>query len=501
MSQVNISTKSVYRRRRDKQIVQATRGVVTSYTGYGLTEVSPEQILLALLDVDGTGSLLDADLLDGHEGTYFATSSHNHDSVYASASHLHADVYIPLIGSPTNGKFPTINAVGALNNGTYGPSDFAASSHNHDGVYAAASHNHDSSYISIIGAPLTGTFASVTSGGEVTNSGYDQDNFEASISKSTGYLRWTGSAWEFKNESYSLTSHTHSNYADKTASQTITGPWTFGTNSVLIEGNTSYSLGVYSLKLHYGDLWLGDGMYLTLGSDADSYMGWGEGDTTMYFHINSYANATKMRFQGKDASGTDRIMAYFFPRAGCEFYYLGTKRLETTSGGATITGIATATSYATANWTIAESGNALQIKKGTTMYLELNPSTAAGKILEDSGTWISKGSVYLAFVTLTFSSSISWNIANGYNAKVTLTGDTTITISNAANGTSGCLIAIQDSTGGRTITLMAGANPVKVIDGGLLLLNESANKINIITWVSDGTDIYVSYGNNYLSPT
>jgi len=34
--------------------------------------------------------------------------------------------------------------------------------------------------------------------------------YEPLISKSTGYLRYTGAAWEFKNEAYSLSSHTHS---------------------------------------------------------------------------------------------------------------------------------------------------------------------------------------------------------------------------------------------------------------------------------------------------
>lgn len=51
--------------------------------------------------------------------------------------------------------------------------------HNHTGVYSAVAHDHAASY-------------------------------EPLISKSTGYLRYTGSAWEFKNEAYSLTSHTHS---------------------------------------------------------------------------------------------------------------------------------------------------------------------------------------------------------------------------------------------------------------------------------------------------
>lgn len=35
-------------------------------------------------------------------------------------------------------------------------------------------------------------------------------SYEPLISKSTGYLRYTGAAWEFKNEAYSLTSHVHS---------------------------------------------------------------------------------------------------------------------------------------------------------------------------------------------------------------------------------------------------------------------------------------------------
>lgn len=50
--------------------------------------------------------------------------------------------------------------------------------HNHTGVYSAVAHDHAASY-------------------------------EPLISKSTGYLRYTGAAWGFRNESYSITSHTH----------------------------------------------------------------------------------------------------------------------------------------------------------------------------------------------------------------------------------------------------------------------------------------------------
>lgn len=34
--------------------------------------------------------------------------------------------------------------------------------------------------------------------------------YEPSITKATGYLKWTGSAWSFVNETYSLSTHTHS---------------------------------------------------------------------------------------------------------------------------------------------------------------------------------------------------------------------------------------------------------------------------------------------------
>jgi len=49
---------------------------------------------------------------------------------------------------------------------------------NHAGLYSLVSHNHSGTY-------------------------------EPFITKSTGYLRYTGSAWEFRNETYSLSSHNH----------------------------------------------------------------------------------------------------------------------------------------------------------------------------------------------------------------------------------------------------------------------------------------------------
>lgn len=130
---------------------------------------------------------------------------------------------------------------------------------------------------------------------------------------------------------------------------------------------------------------------------------------------------------------------------------------------------------------------------GTTGYLLT--STSAGV-----RSWVSRGDIYTSFQTLSYSASKTWDIDNGYNAKITLTGDCALTITNADNGCSGCLIVIQDASGGHTLSFAAPTYNL-VIDGGLLTLDESANNISVLTFVSDGTNLYWSYGNNYLAPT
>ena len=81
-----------------------------------------EDVLAKLLTVDGTGTNLDADLLDGNHASAFATSDHNHDASYlgktaqaadsdkldgqhasdfAAASHSHS--YLPLSGGTLTG--------------------------------------------------------------------------------------------------------------------------------------------------------------------------------------------------------------------------------------------------------------------------------------------------------------------------------------------------------------------------------------------------------------
>jgi hypothetical protein len=62
---------------------------------------SAAEILAALLTVDGAGSGLDADLLDGNEASAFATSGHNHTGTYQP---LDSDLTTIAGLTPTNGN-------------------------------------------------------------------------------------------------------------------------------------------------------------------------------------------------------------------------------------------------------------------------------------------------------------------------------------------------------------------------------------------------------------
>lgn len=55
--------------------------------------LSASELLSMILGVDGTDSELDADLFDGRESSEFADSTHNHDNSYSDLDHSHNDLY------------------------------------------------------------------------------------------------------------------------------------------------------------------------------------------------------------------------------------------------------------------------------------------------------------------------------------------------------------------------------------------------------------------------
>lgn len=97
------------------------------------------------------------------------------------------------------------------------------------------------------------------------------------------------------------------------------------------------------------------------------------------------------------------------------------------------------------------------------------------------------------FVSLTDGATITWDYDDGYNAKVTLGGNRTLAISNAEDGDAGTLVVKQDAQGSRTLTLPSGSLD---INAGITL-STTANAIDILAWLYDGTNFYWNIGNGY----
>lgn len=91
--------------------------------------------------------------------------------------------------------------------------------------------------------------------------------------------------------------------------------------------------------------------------------------------------------------------------------------------------------------------------------------------------------------TLTYGSTTTWDIANGQNAELTLTGNTTLAIVNLLVGQVLLLVVHQDGTGSRTITLPAGSK-VGYGGAGAVTLTTTPNAIDILTCFNDGTRLY-----------
>lgn len=156
--------------------------------GEGMT---PTEILTAIKTVDGAGSGLDADKLDGNEASYFATADHNHDSAYAALTHNHNSSYAEINHTHTGFASSTHNH----------DADYAAIDHTHTG-FASATHNHDADYAAI----------------DHTHS--DLETAIAGKADSTHTHSEYASATHNHDATYAGIDHTHSNYASATHTHT-----------------------------------------------------------------------------------------------------------------------------------------------------------------------------------------------------------------------------------------------------------------------------------------
>jgi hypothetical protein len=100
------------------------------------------------------------------------------------------------------------------------------------------------------------------------------------------------------------------------------------------------------------------------------------------------------------------------------------------------------------------------------------------------------------FQTLTFGSTITWDQTKGATSAVTLTGNGTLSVTNAVAGMYGLIRVTQDATGSRILTLSANS---KVINGGggAVALTTTAGATDVLSYFYDGTNYYWTVGYNY----
>jgi hypothetical protein len=93
--------------------------------------------------------------------------------------------------------------------------------------------------------------------------------------------------------------------------------------------------------------------------------------------------------------------------------------------------------------------------------------------------------------------TVNWDIDNSSNAKITLTSNLTLNISNVEDGDYGTLKITQGGAGGFTITLGTGKHQVVNTGAGSITLTANAGAVDVVTFFYDGTEFLWSVGNSY----
>ena len=152
---------------------------------------------------DGTGSGLDADLLDGNHASAFATSGHNHDSTYAPKSHSHSN-YVDLSSAQTiSGKKTFSNGLaitGGATENTALPYFIGIEAYADGGTVkyiskdkvlaciGAASSGHTHSYLPLSGGTLTGDL-------EIKNTSGTRNLYLTGSSASLRFFAWSDATY------------------------------------------------------------------------------------------------------------------------------------------------------------------------------------------------------------------------------------------------------------------------------------------------------------------
>jgi hypothetical protein len=101
---------------------------------------------------------------------------------------------------------------------------------------------------------------------------------------------------------------------------------------------------------------------------------------------------------------------------------------------------------------------------------------------------------------LTFAPTITWNVSNGQNAQLTMSGNATLSMINEVAGSYYTVIVSQDATGSHILTPPSGSKGIggaSFSTGGTFSLSTSGTASDILSAYFDGTTNWWTYGTNF----
>lgn len=175
--------------------------------------------------------------------------------------------------------------------------------------------------------------------------------------------------------------------------------------------------------------------------------------------------------------------------------------------GGTVTGSTNFTNGLTANTISATTYNNLPIdirvtggtySSGTAIF-----TNNTGGTFSVTGFSTGNGVSITPYNNVGSATTITWNVSGvSTNYEVTLTGTSTLSLTNVRNGEYGTIIVKQDSVGNRTLsfgTVNGGVTTHKVVNGGagVPTLTSNANATDILSFTYNGVFMFWTVGNDY----
>ena len=160
--------------------------------------------------------------------------------------------------------------------------------------------------------------------------------------------------------------------------------------------------------------------------------------------------------------------------------------------------------YNGSNWvTLSTQNTDITITGGTYTAGTATFTNNIGSTFNVTGFSTSNGSSITAYNNVGSATTITWNVSGvSTNYEVTLTGTSTLNLTNVRNGDYGTMIVKQDTVGSRTLsfgTVNGGAVSHKVSNGGagVPTLTSNANATDILSFTYNGTFMFWTVGNDY----